>query len=411
MQRNTLARASDTSNTTLPLEIRKQKVTGTLEFLHATGIPHVKADVYRFHGITLKEGHAIDKSLKRKRGVLAESSDDEESSSPRRETRGRKHLLGWPEIHSMERIIAAWGQEHRELSWKQLAEEAELTHVSMRTIQKAIGTLEFFQCAKCKKGYVNPNIAAQRNYFASQMLWHYPLPENWKAMRFSDEMHWGISREKLFPLRKPGVRLCAQCVEVGSEGPEGEMEVEAEDRAANREHGWGAVGYGFKSELLLYDTKAQDGKMSQDVYIQQILTPIIKKWQLRGHDFVLCEEPELGHGSTRTTYPWDPTQPPPRNKRDNDVQKWKRENPFNSYYNSHAAPDLTPIGIANCWRAPTVERLKELVVPGAVDEKVWRNLTTEGWDAASQEVVDNAVLSMPQRLADCIALEGQLTGW
>jgi hypothetical protein len=55
--------------------------------------------------------------------------------------------------------------------------------------------------------------------------------------------------------------------------------------------------------------------MTQRVYIDQILEPIVKPWLERGDDFVLEEDNDSGHGPDRS----------------NPVKEWKATNNLKSY--------------------------------------------------------------------------------
>ena len=87
------------------------------------------------------------------------------------------------------------------------------------------------------------------------------------------------------------------------------------------------MGHNFKSDIRLYDVPGNtNGKMSQRVYIDQILKPVVKPWLDRGDDFCLKEDGDSGHGTSKN----------------NIVRKWKEENG-----NCASSPDLSPI--ENCW--------------------------------------------------------------
>ena len=72
--------------------------------------------------------------------------------------------------------------------------------------------------------------------------------------------------------------------------------------------------------------------MSQRVYIDQILGPVVKPWIEAHHDFVLEEDGDSGHGPGKS----------------NIVRTWKQENNLEYYFNCHSSPDLSPI--ENCWQ-------------------------------------------------------------
>jgi hypothetical protein len=129
--------------------------------------------------------------------------------------------------------------------------------------------------------------------------------------------------------------------------------------------------------------------MSLRVYRDAILEPIVKPWLDRGDDFVLEEDNDSGHGTGKS----------------NIVRTWKRKNRLNSYFNCPSSPDLSPI--ENCWQPPK-QFLKKFP---HWDEFETRELVTEGWGNISQKFINERVNSMPQRLQDCIDMEGEMTGY
>ena len=57
------------------------------------------------------------------------------------------------------------------------------------------------------------------------------------------------------------------------------------------------MGYDFQSDIHFYEVPGNaNGKMSQRVYIDQILQPIVKPWIEAHYDFVLEEDGDSGHG-------------------------------------------------------------------------------------------------------------------
>lgn len=72
-------------------------------------------------------------------------------------------------------------------------------------------------------------------------------------------------------------------------------------RKQRRYHCWAAVGWNFKSELVFYGVPGNTtGKMSQCVYIDSILEPVVKPWLEAGEDFVLEEDGDSGHESGKS---------------------------------------------------------------------------------------------------------------
>ena len=106
------------------------------------------------------------------------------------ETRGRKQLISSVKIREMGRILEEEGIEARSLTWQQLSYEVGLD-CSGRTVQRAMGTMDYHKCVSCKKGWVNLKTAAKRVEWSEFMLTRYPNSEDWNRVRFSDEVHFG----------------------------------------------------------------------------------------------------------------------------------------------------------------------------------------------------------------------------
>lgn len=120
------------------------------------------------------------------------------------------------------------------------------------------------------------------------------------------------------------MRYCQDCVQ--------EIDEPAE-KDKKRYHCWVAVGHNFKSDIYFYEVPGNtNGKMSQQVYIDQILEPTVKPWIQAHQDFVLEEDGDSGYGPGKS----------------NIVRTWKEKNGLESYFNCHNSPDLAPI--ENCWQ-------------------------------------------------------------
>lgn len=243
--------------------------------------------------------------------------------------------------------------------------------------------MNYRKCVACKKAWTSKKTAEHRVSWARLMLERYPEKEDWRKIRFSDEMHSGYGpQHTLHIIRKPGERYCSDCIQHADEPL---------DKDRKRQHCWAAVGYDFKSELVWYEIPTNtNGKMTQLAYRDVILEPVVKPWLQTGQQFVLEEDGDSGHGP---------------GKKKNIVKTWKEENNLKHYFNCHDSPDLSPI--ENCWQAPK-QTLKKYP---HWDDQMTRELIQEGWDELKQKTINRWVDSMPQRLRDVIQLDGQLTGY
>ena len=250
-----------------------------------------------------------------------------------------------------------------------------------------MGTLNYHCCIACRKGWVAEKEATRRVDWCKYMLAKYPKPEDWKRVRFSDEVHFGLGpKERLHVIRKPGERYCKACMDI---------RLPPDQCDSKKVHAWGAVGYGFKSDLVFYEIPSNtNGKMTQSVYLNEILEPVIGKWLAEGHNFVLEEDRDSGHGCGE------------RSRYKNQVQLWKESHGLEHYFNASSAPDLSPI--ENCWQVP-----KSMVKRFASMEPDWiEELVSEAWyESLKQETIDKWVLSMPERLQRVIDHDGQISGF
>ena len=152
------------------------------------------------------------------------------------------------------------GFQWRVLNWRQLATAASISpQISDRTIHRYMQDLDYHSCIACDKSWISPHMKEQRVGFSRNMLQLRPKPNDWKDVRFSDEVHFGLGpQRKLRIIRRPGERYCADCIQERGQSDEKDL---------FRIHAWGIVGWNYK-KLFLYETENKNGKMNQKVYIQ-----------------------------------------------------------------------------------------------------------------------------------------------
>jgi hypothetical protein len=108
----------------------------------------------------------------------------------------------------MEEILHNSDIETRSMTWETLGYEAGLD-VSVDTIKRAMGSLQYHKCIACRKGWVSSDLGKRRKVWASTMLDRYPELEDWKRVRFSDEVHFSLGPQgRLIVIRRPGERYC-----------------------------------------------------------------------------------------------------------------------------------------------------------------------------------------------------------
>lgn len=336
-----------------------------------------RAEIFEHCDVRRTQGFEILKGMYKEPGNVA-TLDPSAGNSRRfhndrthKETRGRKPLVKEEDVQKLEKLIWDNGFEGRTMTWESLAEESEVlnTHgepISGKTIQRHLGQLGWRHCVACRKHFLSEELKKKRVKWSKDMLAKYPEPEDWYNVRFSDEVHFSFGPQgRLYILRKPGERECPDCIQEQaqkkrkSKGKDGGEELDLDYKL----HAWAAIGWNFKSELIFYDAGNSNGKMNHHTYRDQILEPIVKPWLKHGggHDFVLEEDGDSGHGYSSGT---------------NIVKDWKVQNGLTTYKNAAGSPDLTPI--ENCWQLPKhqvktrphfdIETLKELAFEG------WANL-------------------------------------
>jgi hypothetical protein len=145
---------------------------------------------------------------------------------------------------------------------------------------------------------------------------------DWKKVLFSDEVHFGWSDEgRLHIKRRVGTTHVPEHIHHPRE---------PRNKDRKRFHCFALVGWNFKSPIYFYDSGNQNGKMTHKAYIEQILEPVIKPLLEQGKDFVLFEDRDSGHGTSKN----------------NPVRKWKEQHGLKHYFNVSNSPDLNII--ENC---------------------------------------------------------------
>jgi hypothetical protein len=255
--------------------------------------------------------------------------------------------------------------------------------VSRDTIKRALSSMQYSKCIACRKGWVNRSLGKKRKEFAEAIKTHFTTPDSWKVVRFSNEVHFALGPQgRIYIIRKPGEKYCADCIQYRNEPS-------SEEKDMNKIHAWAAVQHDFKSPLVFYNIKSNtNGKMTQQAYIDQILEPYVRPW-LRGKRFILEEDNNSGHGPSRQ----------------NIVRTWKQNADLEQYFNCSNSPDLALI--ENCWQTPK-QYVKKFPHWNEQDTK---ELALEGWEKVSHDFINDRINSMPQRIQDCIDLEGQITAW
>ncbi|KAF8857210.1 hypothetical protein BDZ45DRAFT_547405, partial [Acephala macrosclerotiorum] len=326
-----------------------------------------KTEIFEAFNVTRKRGYEI----------LSDENDQPSSRTYHNqptmpETRGRKPKISKEQADMMEDIIENCGWEGRTMSWEQLGAEAgvDCETVAIRRVMQGRG---YHMCKACRKFYISDDLAPRREKWAADMEAKYPKKEDWYRVRFSDECHGSFGPQgKVNVIRTSKQRGHPDCIQ--------EVNYKKREEDSYKVHWWAAVGHDFKSPIQFYDVDTNsNGKMTHRVYIDQILEPVVKPWLDAGHDFVLEEDGDSGHGYNKNGTP-------------NVVTKWKKDHGLETYRNCVHSPDLSPV--ENCWQ-PIKHHIRE---QPHWDVDTLKELVLEAWDRLSQKSINNWVDEMPDRL-------------
>jgi transposase len=195
---------------------------------------------------------------------------------------------------------------------------------SERTIRRAMKTMNYHKCIADRKRWVNEKTACWRFEWVTFMKNRCSDKTSWRRVQFSDEVHFEWGRQgKLLIIKKSSDRYCQDCIQYAEE---------SDVKDIKRHHCWAFVSDDFKSDIHFYNVSGNfNEKISQRVYIDQILKPVVKPWLDQGHDFVLKKDDDLGHEPGKS----------------NIVRTWKEKHHLEHYFNCVLSPDLAPI--ENCW--------------------------------------------------------------
>ena len=129
------------------------------EYLQRTGRPATQAEIFRFCGVPRSSGYRILKDNQTRRLHNRQNEDP----------RGPRNQVPQDKIIEMDEILQTEGIEARSLTWGQLGTTVGL-NLSGRTIQRAMGLLNWAKCIACQKGWVNERTAQHRKDFANISL-------------------------------------------------------------------------------------------------------------------------------------------------------------------------------------------------------------------------------------------------
>jgi transposase len=302
-------------------------------------------------------------------------------------TRGRKRKLSDKDCAAIEELYDEHPEEAPDLPWvQQLMESSVDKEACSKTISRSMReTRGIYKRIGEVKGWTSPADRDQICAHCRTMLEQYD-ERDFLLFRYTDECRFGWKQQRIGRLhisRRKGERNEPRNIR---EAPPPEDEVH-DDRV----HTWGGVGLDFKSDLIRYYASNKNGKMSQRIYVDQILEPHVSRWLEEGRGWILFEDNDSGHGGRSGS---------------NIVRSWKEDNELKYIFNAPRAPWLNII--ENAWRAPDQ----------AVHLNAWKvqtanelyEIAEESWsseDSLPQKTINEWVLSARQRTKDTLENGGK----
>lgn len=358
---------------------KKNPIIGAVEFANSLGVEWTrKAVALKFKATT----DQVDYALK----------SDTERTKKSSELKAKNHeIITERDLDEIEAWLANTDFDGHTLNWNELCVNFEL-NTTGQALQQRMQSRNIFSFIACDKQWVDDRTAAFRVEWCKTMKARYPNKEDWRHVRFSDEVHFGWGPEgkiRIIRCRGHSQRGAPDCIQ--------RREVKDKKEPLKRLHYWGAFGYGFKMDKLIkYDVETNtNGKMTQEVYINDILNVEVVNWLREPGRWTLEEDGDSGHGKVRN---------------DNAIEKWKRAHGMSRlrgskhgyYFNASLSPDLSTI--EDGWSHPKHYVKKR----PHWDAETVNELVQEGWNAIPQKWINKLCDSMPQRLQDCVDSRGQI---
>ncbi len=363
---------------------KKAMVRGTISYLESQGLPVNKSAIFRHFQLSRSQGYA---ALSPSPTIPSKREDPEWE-----ETRGRPSKLSLADQLKMERILWDDFYANMNINWAGLARIAGVEAAcNPRTLHRAMGTLSYRLCLRCRSSSVQKKTREKRVEHARKMLEMLPQAAEWRRVRFSGELHFGFGLHGIVRLiPRPGEGACCDCKmpqELGA------------TRDVRRVHVWAAAGYGFKSELVFYDEDIggnSQGVLSMNDYRDKVLDRAVRGWlgSLADREgFILEEDADaFAHGSA---------------SRSNIVQQWKDSNGLRWQFGCPESPDLNlldsiwPSGKEWLLQEP-LKNWEQETLTDAV-RKIWKELDVEK--------ANTWVDLMAERLRSVVATEGKIAPW
>jgi DDE superfamily endonuclease/Transposase len=292
--------------------------------------------------------------------------DHPERARPTRTGRPRESLND-QEVRDIIEYVSE-SHEHRVLNYIQLHDELKLK-CSAKTLERRLKEAGYFRCTACQKPFLTQIQARARWIWAiAHMFWSL---FDWKGILWSDEVTFLIGgrkcKEKV--TRKRGERFHPDCIQF-----------QMHRGHTTPVHAFGAIGYGYKSQLLFITGTGKNGAFTQKNYLAQVLEKAIvgilgafRQITLpEGLQPHFMEDGNSAHGHKSINNP---------------CAIWRRKHGIILFPHPSTSPDMNPI--EKCWR-----RIKQALHRRnrqPTNEAEMQAAVTELWNEIPQEWINGLI--------------------
>jgi len=157
---------------------QKNRIIGAAKFCEAQGIEYSKTAIASTFNTTRdKVDYALQSECDR--------------------TGRRSELKAWNnkklserDLDRVELFLVQNGFDSHELTWDEIADQFGFEVIG-QTLRRNMAQRGVYSFIAASKLYINPKLAVLRVKWAAIMLKQHPRPEDWRLVRFSDEVHFG----------------------------------------------------------------------------------------------------------------------------------------------------------------------------------------------------------------------------
>ncbi|KAI4089038.1 MAG: hypothetical protein L6R37_008106 [Teloschistes peruensis] len=253
---------------------QKSKVQGAVQLCRAKGIPMDVGDEF---GVEERPGYKM---------IEQDAPSRTWHNQGLGKTRGRKLKITPQHIAQASEILEDMGLgiEAKGMHWKAIIWDIGADVKQPQTIRKTIREAsDYGKYKSALKEFMDEKIQRDRLNWADVELVRRPTVEHFRKIRYSDEFHAGFGpEEQLWIIRRRGTAMRYRPDNIQHRDP-------PPAKLRYKVHGWAAVGYDFKIPKIIWYTVSsnENGAITQDVYINEILEVEVKMWLERGDDFIL----------------------------------------------------------------------------------------------------------------------------